>query len=188
MSVLTHDQRTSDVPSWVTIGGKRFGAASFEIEIDATIDQVWEELAGRFVDVAEFQAPVIASYAVGSEPTSGPGAVRHCDLRFKGKKVAIKERITDWIDTPDHKEYSYFVYESKGFPATVYNTWSVRVVDGRTLLRNVFYFRMKPASMSRMMRGQMAQAARGGVLGYKHYLETGERNGDPKRIAKQYAA
>lgn len=56
---------------------------------------------------------------MGDAPASGPGAVRHCDINFKGKKVAIDERIIDWIDTPTHKEYTYDVYESKGFPAAI---------------------------------------------------------------------
>lgn len=46
---------------------------------------------------------------------------------------------------------------------------------------------MKPASMSRAMYGQMSSAARGGVLGFKHYLETGEKKANPKTLQRQYA-
>jgi hypothetical protein len=59
-------------------------------------------------------------------------------------------------------------------------------VEGRTLLKNVFYFRMRPALMSRIMYGQMSTAARNGTLGHKHFLETGEGNADPKTLVKQY--
>lgn len=106
-------------PKWVTIDGKRFGAAVFEIPVDADIDAVWAELADNYANVADLQAPITKSYVVGDAPASGPGAVRHCDINFKGKKVAIDERIIDWIDTPTHKEYTYDVYESKGFPAAI---------------------------------------------------------------------
>lgn len=185
MSLLTPAQPTTEVEKWVTIDGKRFGAASFEIEVEASIDDVWNELAGNYVNVANIQGPITSSYGYEGEPETGPGAVRHCDINFKGRKVAIDERITDWVETPTHREYTYDVYRSKGFPAKVHNTWSVRTDDrGRTLLRNVFYFRMRPAAMSRPMFGQMSTAARNGVLGYKHFLETGERNPSPKVLAR----
>ncbi len=189
MSLLNPNQPTGTVAKWITHDGKRFGAASFEIDVNAPIDDVWTELADNYIDISKVTTQITNSHAVDGEPTKGPGAARHCDLTFHGRKVAIKERIIDWIDTPDHREYTYFVYETKGFPATVYNTWSVRAADDGTVkLRNVFYFRMKPAAMSRAMFGQMSGAAKTGVLGFKHYVETGEQVEDPKRLVKDFAA
>ena len=187
MSIWKQGKPTGDLTKWVIIDGKRFGVAEFETEVVASIDDVWQELAGNYVGVADVHTPIITSYGYPDEPSTGPGAVRHCDLNFKGKKVSIDERIIDWIDTPNHREYSYDVYRSKGFPAKVYNTWSVRVDgDGRTWLRNVFYFRMRPAASTRLTFGQMATATLNGVLGYIHFLETGERK-IPVRTLAAYA-
>ena len=189
MSLTQKSVPTRDVPRWVKADGMRLRAVSFETEIDADIDTVWAELADNYVNIHQIQAPITASYGLTNEPETGPGAVRHCDINFNGRKVAIKERITDWIDRPDHKEYTYDVYETKGFPARVFNTWRVRVgSDGKTYLANVFYYRMQPAVMTRFMTGQMRRAARNGVLGYKHFLETGQRKTDHKEIVAQYAA
>jgi len=105
------------------------------------------------------------------------------------ERVAIKERIIDWIDDPDYKEYTYDVYETKGFPARVFNTWSVRRgSDGKTYLRNVFYFRMKPFVMTYFSVGQIRGAARGGVLGYKFFLETGRPATSPAEIDRHAAS
>ena len=73
------------------------------------------------------------------------------------------------------------MYASKGFPAKVHNTWAVRTDGaGRTFFRNVFYYRMRPGLMNRFMHGQMSTAAHNGVLGHKHFLETGEGNANEK--------
>lgn len=188
MSLTTTNTPTTEIPDWIDHEGTRFRAVDFETVVDVDIDTAWAELAGNYVDVQQIQAPIVASYGLPGEPETGPGAVRHCDIDFNGRDVAIKERIIDWIDTPRHKEYTYDVYETKGFPARVFNTWSVRVgPDGRTHLRNVFYFRMKPAVMTRPSTGKIRTAARNGVLGYKHFLETGERRVDAKTLATRYA-
>ena len=187
MSLTQPNTKTRRLPDWVTHNGKRFRAVDFETVVDADIDSVWAELADNYVNVQDVQPAIVASYGLADEPEIGLGAVRHCDIDFNGRDVAIKERITDWIDEPDHKEYTYDVYESKGFPATVFNTWSVRRgSDGKTYLRNVFYFRMKPFVMTYASVGQIRKAAEGGVLGYKYYLETGRPASGPEEI-KRYA-
>ncbi len=189
MSLNQPSTPTNQVPDWVTVDGKRFRAVSYETLVDANIDSVWAELAGNYVNIDQVSAPITASYGLAGEPEIGPGAARHCDIDFNGRAVAVKERIIDWIDRPDHKEYTYDVYESVGFPAKVFNTWVVRVgPDGKTYLRNVFYFRMKPAILTRPSTGKLRTAARNGVLGYKHFLETGEGNVHPSVLVEQYAA
>ena len=174
MSLTLPTAPTRKVPDWVRHDGVRYRAVAFETSVDADIDTVWAEVAGNYVGVVSVQPAIVASYGLPGEPEVGPGADRHCDIDFNGRDVAIKERIIDWIDEPAYKEYTYDVYESKGFPARVFNTWSVRRgSDGKTYLRNVFYFRMKPFVMTYFSVGQIKGAARGGVLGYKYFLETG---------------
>jgi hypothetical protein len=188
MSLINQGEQTVTVPHWVTIEGKRFRAVEFETAVDTDIDTAWAELHGNYVNIQDIQAAIIDSYGLPGEPETGMGAVRHCDIDFNGKEVAIKERIIDLIELPDHREYTYDVYESKGFPARVYNTWRLRVGPrGETLLANVFYYRMQPAIMTRFMVGQITGAARGGVLGYKHFFETGERKTPAAEIRRRYA-
>lgn len=187
MSLINPNIPTGDIPDWVTHEGTRYRVAAYETAVQADLDTVWAELADNYVDVQNVQPAIVASYGLTDEPEVGPGAVRHCDIDFNGRDVAIKERIIDWIEQPDHKEYTYDVYETKGFPARVFNTWSVRLgPGGETLLRNVFYFRMKPAIMTRFSVGQITKAARNGVLGYAYYLETGAAAPSPAAIDERY--
>ncbi len=188
MSLTDPNAVTGQIPDWVTHDGTRYRAIVFETEVEASIDDVWAVLHDGYVDIQDTHAPVKASYGLPGEPETGLGAVRHCDLDFRGRDVAIKERIIDLIDRPGHKEYTYDVYESKGFPARVFNTWRVRIgAGGETLLANVFFYRMRPAVLTRPMTGQIRGAARGGVLAYKHYLETGERRLAVDEIQRRYA-
>ena len=188
MSLTDPDSPTLDVPSWVTHDGTRFRAITYEAPVDAPLETVWAELHDGYTRVEEIHTPIRASFGLPGEPETGLGAVRHCDLDFKGRDVAIKERIIDLVEGPDHKEYTYDVYESKGFPARVFNTWRVRRGPaGETLLANVFFYRMRPAVLTRPMAGQIRGAARGSVLAFKHYLETGERKVPPGEIQRRYA-
>lgn len=178
---------TTSLPKWVTYQSTRFRVVSYETAVQTSIDDAWAELGGNWLEISKVQKAIVKSYGLPG-PQTGTGAARHCDIDFNGKPVVVKERIIDWIDTPDHKEYTYDVYESTGFPAKVYNTWSLRKgQDGRTYLRNVFFYRMRPAIMTRPMAGQIFTATRGGALGYKHVLETGERLVDPKALTARYA-
>lgn len=189
MSLTNPNIPTRQLPKWVTHEGIRYRAVAFETAVDVDIDTAWAELADNYCGVVQVQPSIVASYGLPGEPEVGLGAVRHCDIDFNGKDVAIKERIIDWIDESDHKEYTYDVYETKGFPARVFNTWSARRgSDGKTYIGNVFYFRMKPAIMTYFTGGQIAQAARGGVLGYKYFLENGQPASGPDEIKDRYPA
>ena len=189
MSLTSAHTRTIEIPKWTSLEGRKFRAIVYETAIDAPIDVVWNEIHGNYVNISETHKQILASHGLPGAPETGLGAVRHCDLKFGGRDVAIKERIIDLIDEPDHKEFTYDVYESKGFPARVYNTWRVRLgSSGETLLSNVFYYRMRPALMTRPMVGQIRKAARGGVLGFKHFFETGERRVAPGELQRRYAA
>ena len=185
MSLTNPNRRTGDLPKWLRHEGRRLRVVSFEAEVDADLDTVWDELAGQYAHVQDVQPAVVSSWAVPDEPETGLGAARHCDLDFKGRDVAIKERIIDWIEDPDHREYTYDVYETVGFPARVFNTWSVRrSAEGRTLLRNVFYFRMKPSIMTRFFTRQLTEATRTGVNGYIRFIESGGREDAPTPLTR----
>jgi len=171
------------------INGKKFQVAYYEYEIDTTMDVLWKEVANNFVNVGEIHKAINESYCTSGEQTEGVGAARYCSLDFEGKEIQIKERIIDMKETDKRKEFTYDVYESKGFPAKVYNTWVVRKDDnGKVYLGNVFIMRGKPAFMSKMMMKKLIKQGglRNSVLGFKHYLETGEKKADPSIFDSLY--
>ncbi len=173
------------------IDGKKFRVMYYEYVINKTVDEVWNEVSGNFVNVGDIAKVINESHCESGEVTEGLGAARYCSIDFVGKEVEIKEKIIAYKETDTRKEFTYDVYESKGFPAKVLNTWIVRKGDdGKTYLANVFIFRAKPAIMSGMMGKRMKKlkAQRNSVLAYKHYLETGEKKADPAIFDKLYPA
>ncbi len=171
------------------IDGKKFRVMYYEYEINKTVDEVWAEVAGNFVNVGEIAKPINESHCESGDVTEGLGAARYCSIDFAGKEVEIKERITEYRECGDHREFTYDVYETKGFPAKVYNTWIVRKgEDGKTYLGNVFIFRANFAPMTGMMGRQLKKlkGLRNSVLAYKHYLETGEKKADPGKFDSLY--
>lgn len=174
MSILERGRLTVVLPDVIRVDGRRYHVITNSVTVDAGIDAVWAEVAGNFPHVHRVQPGITDSYTVPGHPQEGPGAARHCDLDFAGRKVAIKERITDWIDTPGHKEFTYDVYESKGFPAKVYNTWRVTALGaGRAELTAMFVMRMRPPFLTRFMLGTIRRSSCGSLLAYKRFLETG---------------
>lgn len=171
------------------INGKKFQVAYYEYEIDKSMEEIWQEVAGNFVNIGEIHTSINESYCESGDTTQGVGAARYCSIDFSGKEVQIKERITDLDESEERKEFTYDVYDSKGFPAKVYNTWVVRKGgDGKVYLGNVFTLRGKPAFMSKMMMKKLdnLNGLRNSVLGYKHYLETGQKKVDPEVFDKLY--
>ncbi|MCJ8290500.1 MAG: hypothetical protein HRT58_12605 [Crocinitomicaceae bacterium] len=172
-----------------TIDGKKYRVAYYEYQVDKTMDEVWDEISGNFINVGEIHKSINESYCESGDTTEGVGAARFCSIDFSGKEIQIKERITDVQESEDRKEFTYEVYESKGFPAKVFNTWVVRKDEhGKVYLGNVFVLRGKPAMMSKMMMKKIDKldGLRNAVLGYKHYLETGEKKVDSEIFAKLY--
>lgn len=171
------------------IDGKKFRVMYYEYEVNKTPEEVWAEVSGNFVNIGKIAKSVDDSYCESGDTKQGLGAARYCKINFAGKTVEIKERITDFKEGAKRKEYTYDVYESKGFPAKVFNTWVVRVGDdGKTYLGNTFIFRGKPALMGGMIERKMKKlkAVRNTVLNYKHYLETGEKKADPAKFDTLY--
>ena len=171
------------------IDGKKFWVDYYEYEVDKTPDEVWAEVAGNFVNVGENHKSINESYCESGDITEGEGAARFCSIDFNGKELRLKERITEVKEEGNRKEFTYEVYDNQGFPAKVYNTWVVRVGDdGKTYLGNTFILRGNMAFLSGMMMKKLAKLGglRNAVLGYVHYLETGEKKADPVIFEELY--
>ncbi len=175
------------------ISGQKFHVLHQEMDIDATVDTVWNEVAGNFVNSGEIAASINTSRCLSGDLTSGLGAERFLDFDFQGTRVQAKERIVEYRDCGDNREFTYDVYESKGSPLTVkvYSTWIVRKSDdGKTYLGTAFIFRANIAFLTGIIGQQLAKSGslRTGLLAYKHYLETGEKRLDSAKLNERYPA
>ncbi|MFK7972326.1 MAG: hypothetical protein AB8F95_18290 [Bacteroidia bacterium] len=173
------------------INNKKFHAQYEEVVIDRTVDDVWNEVSGNFVNAGEVAKSINEAYCLSGDVTEGLGAERYMNINFQGRELEVKERIIDFKGTGDHREFTYDVYESKGSPLKIktYNTWIVRKGnDGKTYLGTVFIFRASPSFLTGIVGRKLRQSGslRNGVLTYKHYLETGEKNVDSARLNSLY--
>lgn len=173
------------------IDQKKFHVLHHELEIDASVDAVWNEVAGNFVNSVDIAESVIASHCLSGDLTKGLGTERLLHFNFDGTEVEAKERIVDYRDGGDIREFTYDVYESKGSPLTVkvYNTWTVRSGgNGKTLLGTAFVFRPNLAFLTGIIGKQIAKSGslRTGLLAYKHYLETGEKRVEGEKLNALY--
>ena len=162
------------------IGGKTFHVLAEEVTVKASVEAVWAELSGNFVNGADIAASLNASHGLTGALTEGLGAERFLDINFQGQRIEAKERIIDYRDSGDVREFTYDVYEAKGSPIGIktYNTWYVRGgADKPTVLGSVFIFRANLAFLTGLVGKKLAQSGsiRTGLLTYKHYLETGEK-------------
>lgn len=171
------------------INKKKFRVLYVEVAVDKSVDEVWKEVAGNFMNISDIVKDITVSRSLSGDSINGLGARRYCKLEFQGKTVELKERIIDYKANGDHREFTYEVYESKGFPAKSYNSWVVRKgKDGKTYLGTVFRFRANFAPVTGLMAKQLEKSGlEGGIWSYKHYLETGEKKVDPKRLERLYS-
>lgn len=189
ISAQSTNSNNGGYPKKETINGKKFRVMYYEHVIDKTLEEVWAEVAGNFVHVGKIAKSITKSHCESGNLTEGLGTKRFCAIEFGKQTIEIKEKIIDYQNSIDRKEYTYEVYESKGFPAKVYNTWVVRQGDdGKTYLGTAFKIRANFALMTGLIAQQLKKQEniRKGVLAYKHFLETGERNADPEKLLQLY--
>ena len=173
------------------INGKKYHVHYEEVAINATVDEVWKEVAGNFTRGAEIAASLNSSRGLTGNLTSGLGAERYLNINFQGKSIEAKERIIDFQECGDHREFTYDVYETKGAPIKLktYNTWSVRQGDdGKTYLGTAFTFRANFSLLTGLIGKKLAQSGsvRTGLLTYKHFLETGEKKVSAEKLDALY--
>ncbi len=176
-------------PEKEVIDGKKFRVVYYEHVINKSPEEVWAEVADNFIEVGKVAKAITESHCESGDLTEGLGAKRFCAIDFGKRKVEVKEEVVDYQITDRRKEFTYYVYDSKGFPAKVYNTWVVRKgADGKTYLGTAFKMRANISMMTGMLVKQLQKqgGVRNGVLAYKHFLETGEGNVDPKELALIY--
>jgi len=171
------------------INNKKFHVLYQEVRIDKTVDEVWNEVSGNFVNSGDIAHSINYSRCLSGDVTEGLGTERHLNLNFQGKVFDAKERIIEFKESKDHCEFTYDVYEAKGSPAKVYNTWIVKKgEDGSTYLGTAFMLRAHFSPLTGLIRRKLAKSGslRDGLLAYKHYLETGEKKVESERLNELY--
>ncbi|MFK7948921.1 MAG: hypothetical protein AB8G11_15110 [Saprospiraceae bacterium] len=173
------------------IDNKKFHVLYEEVVIDKTVDEVWNEVSGNFVNSERIAHSINESRCLSGNLTTGIGAERYLNINFQGRTIEVKERIIDFQECGNHREFTYDVYESKGSPLNVktYNTWIVREGDdGKTYLGTVFIFRANIGILTGLLGKQLVKSGslRNGVLTYKHFLETGEKKVVAEKLNELY--
>lgn len=172
------------------IDGKKFRVTYYEYEVKNTsIDEVWEELSGNYVNIGRIHKAIDSSSCESGDTTQGLGASRYCSIDFAGKELEIKERIIDVKEEANRKEFTYDVYEATNFPAKVYNTWVVRKdANGKVYIGNVFIMRGKPSIMTGVMVRKLRKlkSQRNSVIAFVHFFQTGETKVDNEVLEKLY--
>lgn len=157
----------------------------YEMVVDATPEKAWEVLS-MYGDVAGFHSQLESSKSLnGSSTKASLGCDRECVIPNGKNKIVVKEKIYDYVEG---QYYTYDVYEWTNFPLhTMHNTFGVKTnAEGKTIIYQVTDYRLKPAFLSGMMKGKLRKSARASLIGYKHFIETGEKNADPKELLAKY--
>lgn len=153
--------------------------------VDVTPEKAWEIL-NSYGDVASYHSGVLTSKPVqNSEIEGSMGCVRECTIDNGNKDITIVEKI---IEFKEGEYYKYEVTESDNFPIKkFYNTFGVKTnADGKTVIYVKSEYRLDPGFLTGMAKGKLSKGDRDALIFYKHFMETGEKNGDPKTLRKKY--
>jgi len=152
--------------------------------VDATPEEAWQSLAD-YGGVAHVSPTIYKAGVISDNAEFAVGCERFCSLEFQGRDIYIEERI---IELVEGEHYTYDVYEWENFPLRkMFVTFGVKTNDmGETVLYNIVDYQLKPRIMTGMMKGQMADSARTGVLAYKHFTETGKGGLGPDDLVAMY--
>ncbi len=153
----------------------------YEVPVAVSAEKAWEVLA-RFTDVGDFHSGVLKSAANGAK-REGVGTDRTCELPGK---VVVHERICEWNEG---SSYKYDVYAWKKFPLKkMLITFGVRrkASSPEVSIYQTVDYRLSPGFLTVIMKGKVRTSLRDGLLGYKHFMETGEANADMKALRKRY--
>ena len=155
--------------------GVKLTEVKTSINIDSSSEKTWEVLS-HYGDVSTFHGGVEKSVNhSGSTNKAALGAERTCDILDGKKEVVLKERITEY---KEGSHYRYEVFDWKNFPLKMmFFGFSVKKIKhDRSQLHLIINYRLKPGFMTNMMKWKIRKLEREILLGYKHYIETGERN------------
>ena len=156
-----------------------------ETQVRATQKETWDVLS-KYGDVSTFHAGVVKSHKVtGSEDKAALGSERICNIVDMGLPITLKERIVHY---DEGRSYQYEVYEWKNFPIQKM-FFGFSIIEGEedhTILAIDIEYLAKPAFLTPLMARKMRGLAHDVLLGYKHFIETGEKRVPIRKLKKHY--
>ena len=161
--------------------GIKLTEVTTEIKVDATPEKVWNALS-QYGNVATFHPGVeLSVHGQDSKDEACLGAVRTCEVLDGKREVTLVERITEF---EEGKFYRYEVFEWKNFPLKVmFFAFAIRTnIKGTTILSIVNNYRLNPGFITGLMKWKIKKLQRNILIGYKHYIETGEKKVPIKKL------
>jgi Polyketide cyclase / dehydrase and lipid transport len=155
--------------------GIKLTTTTTEIKVEASPQVVWQALS-KYANVSTIHGGVEESVPGPSGNNEARlGAERTCTVLDGRREVTLVERITEF---EEGKFYRYHVYEWKNFPLKVmFFAFSVRTnKKGETILSLTQNYRLNPGFLTGLMTWKIKKQQRIILIGYKHYMETGESN------------
>lgn len=161
----------------------KFVECSLSIQSDK--EKVWQALQ-KFGEIASFHDNVVSSdYLTDSELKIG--CERYCEFHPQmGMKPVVKEKI---IDLKPEESYLIEFYEFKNFPMNhMYIELGIgEQIEAGYMVNAKCWYQSKPKFMTSLFANKMKGTLREILLGYKHFIETGERNKKMKELKKIYS-
>lgn len=155
-----------------------------ETMIKASPELVWDTLA-QYGNVSSFHFGVdLSVHGDNSSDKAELGAQRTCHVRDGKTKITLVEKITEY---EQGKFYRYQVVDWENFPLNVmFFAFSIRQNSkGETMLSLMQDYRLKPGFLTGLMKWKIRAMQRQILLGYKYFIETGEKNIPKKEILKK---
>lgn len=147
--------------------------------------EVWKTLTA-YGNVSWFNSAIDESVMLdGSPDVARVGAEREVLIPDGTYNIINKERI---IAYNEGKSYTYQVYESENFHIqNMLVTYGVRLDErGRTVLFSKTAYQLNSKLATRMLKGKLNRVNMDSLLAFKNYIETGERDANPKSLRKRY--
>ena len=162
----------------------RLSDVYYEVEVNVSPEKAWDVLT-RYGDIGDFHPSLKSSRSVDGSPVGlEMGSARQCVIPNGRKDVTLWEKV---IDLKEGEKFTYDVYEWKNFPLQrMHFTFGVRERQNKTLLYQQMAYRLRPGFLSGLMKGKLRSGARDGLIGFKHFMETGEIKPDMERLKKKY--
>ncbi len=155
-----------------------------ELIVDVSVKKAWDVI-NSYGDVGSYHSSIASSKPInGSEVEGSMGCERQCYIQSNKKDIYVDETIIEFVDESHYK----YVAVSEQFPAKAfYNTFGVKKNEqGKTVIFVTTEYRLKPGFMTGIAKGKLSKGNNDALLFYKHYMETGEKNGNPEEIREKY--
>ena len=158
---------------------------SYQMPIYSSQRTVWDALQ-KFGEIASFHDNVVSSGYINDTEDFKINCERYCEFQPQmGRIPIVKEKI---IAIDSGVSYLIHFYEFENFPMN--HMYIEFCIDEDFNLNNNVkascWYQSKPKILTKLFTNKMRQTLKEILLGYRHYIETGEKNVDMKHLKKEY--